>query len=334
MAQPSAKLASVSSPDPAAAAKPCWVLHDGAAGNRRQALALAAALGLGWREWQLQADPLTRWLAPRQWLGRSGGFGEEFANALRESGPELVIGCGRLAALASREARQAGARAVQILDPRIDPAHWDLVIAPEHDRLQGANVLTLAGSLSPVDETWLAQARVQYPALGALPGPRTAVLLGGPTRAVRFNRGALEVLLAKLEFALQREGGSLIICGSRRSPATWAPLLRARYAEDGHPVWMDESDGENVYAGALAWADRIVVSPDSVNMISEACATHLPVFVAEPGRATGRLRRFIDDLLARGRIRPLERDSAPFDAQPLRETPRIAALVRERLSLR
>lgn len=331
---PSAKLATVSTPEPAPAANPCWVLHDGAAGNRRQALALADALGLPSREWRLQADPLTRWLAPRQWLGRSGGFGVEFEQALRDSKPDLVIGCGRLAALATRQARSRGIRAVQILDPRIDPAHWDLVIAPEHDRLQGPNVLTLLGSLNPVDEAWLAQARLQHPALAALPAPRTAVLLGGPTRVVNFNRGALEVLLAKLEYSLQRDGGSLVICGSRRTPPAWAPLLRERYASDGHRVWMDESDGENFYAGALAWADRIVVSPDSVNMISEACATALPVSVAEPGRATGRVRRFLDALLASGRIRALERDSGHPGSTPLRETARVAARVRERLNLR
>ena len=34
-----------------------------------------------------------------------------------------------------------------------------------------------------------------------------------------------------------------------------------------------------VFALLLAWADRIVCSPDSVNMITEACATRAPVFV-------------------------------------------------------
>lgn len=309
------------------------MLHDGAAGNRRQALALADALGMARQEWVLQPDPIARWLAPRRWPRASSGFGTEFDQALHAAAPDLVIGCGRVAALATRLARVQGARAVQILDPRIHPRHWDLVIAPEHDSLRGDNVLNLIGSLNPVDEDWLAQARRQYPGLGELASPRTAVLLGGPTRLANFNRGALEVLLAKLEFSLQRDGGRLMICGSRRTPREWAPLLRERYLADGHRVWMDESDGGNFYAGALAWADRIVVSPDSANMISEACATGLPVFIAEPGRARGRLRRFLDSLLARGRVRPLERDSLPFDALPLRETPRIAALVRERLSL-
>ena len=83
----------------------------------------------------------------------------------------------------------------------------------------------------------------------------------------------------------------------------------------------------------LAWADRIACTADSVNMLSEACATRAPVFVHRPGAMRGRPRRFVDALLARGRVRPLEADAAPFDAAPLRETARVAAEVRRRLGL-
>src|SRR3546814_947431 len=73
--------------------------------------------------------------------------------------------------------------------------------------------------------------------------------------------------------------------------------LHDRYG--GHPglAWRDDGDGPNPYPGLLAWADRIVCSADSVNMVSEACATRAPVFVFEPGRVTGRPRRFLDALL-------------------------------------
>lgn len=311
----------------------CWAVHDGAAGNRRQALALAQALFLPAREWSLQASLPAGWFAPRRVPWLAPAFGDEFTQALHDRPPSLAIGCGRLAALATRQARDAGARAIQILDPRIATTHWDLVIAPEHDGLRGDNVIQLLGSLNPVDATWLAQARAQSTELADLQQPRTAVLIGGPTRATRFDRGALEVMLAKLEFTLARDGGSLVICGSGRTPREWAPLLRARYAGDGHRVWMDASDGVNPYAGALGWADRIVVSPDSVNMVSEACSTALPVFVAEPGRATGRVRQFLQALEASGRIRAQLGELTPFTAEPLRETARVAAEVRERLRL-
>lgn len=311
----------------------CWALHDGAAGNRRQALALAQALALPTREWPLHASAPARWFAPRQVPGASSAFGDEFTHALHHHPPTLAIGCGRLAALATRLLRDTGARTIQILDPRITTRHWDLVIAPEHDGLRGDNVLPLLGSLNPVDAAWLAQARQQAPELARLPQPRTAVLIGGPTRATRFDRGALEVMLAKLELMLAREGGSLVICGSGRTPCEWGPLLRARYAGQAHRVWMDAGDGVNPYAGALGWADRIVASPDSVNMVSEACSTALPVFIAEPGRATGRVRRFLQQLEAIGRIRAQGGELTSFAAEPLQETLRVAALVRERLKL-
>src|SRR5690606_41654848 len=130
-----------------------WTLTDGHAGNLRQALSLAAALGLeSARNWSLEPRAPWRWAAPRRLPGAGIAFGSGFATALREAPPALAIGCGRQAALSTRLLREAGARAVQILDPRIDPAHWDLVVAPEHDGLAGPNVVTLLGSLNPVDD--------------------------------------------------------------------------------------------------------------------------------------------------------------------------------------
>jgi mitochondrial fission protein ELM1 len=312
----------------------CWALHDGAAGNRRQALALAQALDLAPREWSLTAQGLARWLAPRLSPGASSAFGRDFGQALNSAPPSLAIGCGRIAALATRLAQAAGARSVQILNPRISSKYWGLVIAPEHDGLSGANVISLIGSLNPVDEQWLADTRQQTARPMATAPCLTAVLLGGPTRATRFDRSALGVLLNKLDHCLAGNGGKAIICGSGRTPPQWASELRERYRDQGHLIWMDSKDGENPYAAALAWADRIIVSPDSVNMISEACSTALPVFIAEPDRATGRVGSFIQTLLTRGRVRAQTRDCELYPAEPLRETKRVATIVRERLSLR
>lgn len=306
-----------------------WTLSDGHAGNRRQATALAAALGEPARDWTLASRAPWRWWAPRRGPGAAQAFGGEFAAT---PPPRLAIGCGRQAALATRLLRARGALAVQILDPRLDPAHWDCVIAPEHDGLRGRNVLTLLGSLHPVDDAWLAQARQRFAAFAELPQPRTAVLLGGRSAHARFDRNAFEVLAARLETALARDGGSVLVTASRRTDAKVIAALRHRYVETPGLVWCGEEDGENPYPGLLAWADRIVCSPDSVNMISEACATAAPVHVFDPARVRGRPRAFLDALLARGRIRAMDGRLQPFASEPLRETARIAAELRERLS--
>ena len=316
-----------------------WTLTDGHAGNLRQALSLAAALGHdAARNWRLAPRRPWRWAAPRRLPGARHAFGADFAAAL-SAPPALAIGCGRQAALATRLVRDTGARAVQILDPRLDPSHWDLVIAPEHDGLSGANVLTLLGSLNPVDDNWLAAGRADFAALATLPRPRIALLLGGSSRHARFDRAAFEALSQSVSSVLAREGGSVLATVSRRTPTEVTAALRERMDSGAGPdkawpgvAWTGQTGESNPYPGLLAWADRIVCTPDSVNMVSEACATRAPVFVFEPARTEGRPRRFLDALLARGRIRPVDEALARFDCEPLRETARIATQVHARLS--
>jgi uncharacterized protein len=315
-------------------------ISDGRSGNARQAEAFVSALAqvktaTGSSPDQVNGLTLLprlpwRLFAPRRLIGDEAAFGTDFSGLLRIP-PAIAIGCGRQAALATRLLRARGSRAVQILDPRIDTRHWDVVIVPQHDGVRGSNVITSFGSLHPIDDIWLRAARERFAQFADLPRPRTAVLLGGNSKHARFDRMSFEVLASKLEVALARDGGSVLLTASRRTDRELRSALAHRY--DGTPgvIWRNADDGENPYAGLLAWADRIVCSPDSVNMITEACATRVPVYVFDPQRVRGRPRLFLDALLARGRIRAMDRTLAPFDVEPLRETARVAALVAERL---
>jgi mitochondrial fission protein ELM1 len=317
-------------------------LSDGNAGNVRQVDALARALAAGHSAddpplgpiHRLTLQPRLPWrlFAPRRLGNAEHAFGTDLAELLLAP-PTVAIGCGRQAALATRLLRERGSRAVQILNPRIDPSHWDVVIAPQHDRLRGANVISTLGSLHPINDDWLAAARQRFAHFADLPSPRTAVLLGGKTRHARFDRMAFEVLASKLEVALACNGGSVMLTTSRRTDRELRGVLAHRYDDTPGFVWRGAKDGENPYDGLLAWADRIVCSPDSVNMITEACATRVPVFVFDPSRVRGRPRAFLDALLASGRIRAMDPQLAPFDVEPLRETARVAAEVRERLGV-
>jgi len=310
----------------------CWIVTDGAAGNVRQAMALAQAMGFATpRQWDLHSAAPWRWLAPRCLPRARHAFGRAFAHALAQP-PTLVIGCGRQGALASRLLRTAGAKAVQILDPRIDSRHWDMVIAPAHDALPGHNVISPLCSLHPVDAAWLAAARVAHPDLGTLPGPRTAVLLGGPIATVALDAHWWQGALALLE-RLRAGDGSVLVSASRRTPAWLRAAAQAMFPATPGLRWLGDGDGENPYPGLLAWADRIIVSPDSVNMISEACATEMPVWVPGTALARGRHARFLQALQARGRIRSERDDAAPSPIVPLIELPAIVQQLRARLAL-
>lgn len=307
-------------------------LHDGRAGNARQARALARALNPDAGDAILSPDLLARWFAPRQWPLSGAPFGPGF-QATSASPPAIAVGCGRQAALATRLLRARGSRAVQILDPRIAPRHWDVVVAPAHDNLRGDNVITTLGSLNPVDDDWLLCAISAFPELAMLPTPHTVLLVGGPTEHAPLETAGFSDLLQRLAAQARAEHGSLSAIASRRTPAAWRSALGALDPRLPGLRWRDTGDGANPYAGLLANADRLVCTPDSVNMLSEAAATHAPLFIWQPQALRGRLRGFVDALLARGHARPLDAAMAPFEAPPLRETERVAQEIRSRLSL-
>lgn len=307
-------------------------IHDGRAGNARQALALAHALDGRPGEITLQPRAPWRWLAPRRLPGAAAAFGPDF-QARRNAPPALAIGCGRQAALATRLLRARGAQAVQILDPRIASRHWDLVVAPAHDGLRGSNVITTLGGLHPVNDDYLLCAIAAFPALAALPTPHSVLLVGGPTRHAALDDAGFAALLQRLAAHARSEGGSFSAIASRRTPAAWRAAMAQLDPQLPGLRWRDTGDGANPYAGLLACADRIVCTPDSVNMLSEAAATRAPLYVWSPQALQGRPRAFLDALCERGRARALDDTLAPFAVEPLRETARIAQEIRRRLTL-
>ncbi len=308
-----------------------WIVSDGAAGNELQALALAQALGREPRVLRLHA----RWpwgaLAP-QWapVVPVSAWRPE---PLSAPWPALAIGAGRTGAAALLTVAKASGgqtRTVQILDPRVPPERFDAVIAPAHDRLDAPNVIAIDGSLHAIDDDWLGRERVAHAEIGALPGPRLVVLIGGPRRQVEFGQAELDRLAAVLGQWGERQG-SVVLIGSRRTPAAWAAAMRARVGAVAR-LWFDERDGANPYRGALAWGDHFIVSADSVNMTSEALGTGRPVHAlgtVNPASKPGRFQRSQADA---GRLRSFTGDLDEWSYAPLRELTRILPRVREMLA--
>jgi uncharacterized protein len=300
----------------------CWVIHDGNAGNRTPALALCAAMNWQPQEIVLRPNTLARWLSPRLFPGAANALGDDFYKTITETNtsglPKFAIGCGRQAALATRLLKKThNTFAIQVLNPRTNTSAWDVVVAPEHDGLQGANVIAIKGSLHNINQASLEKAREQFSSLSTLASPRTAVLIGGPGNMANMHIGVIEVMLSQLEYSLAQQGGSLMICGSRRTPPAFAKLVRERFIDSPHRIWFDDHDGDNFYQGALAWADRIIVTPDSVNMISEACATAVPVFIAQTRAAAPRMQKFLHSLQQLQRIAIQSKELSDFKVSSL-----------------
>ena len=94
---------------------------------------------------------------------------------------------------------------------------------------------------------------------------------------------------------------------------------------------MWDGTGDNPYFAFLALADAIVVTEDSVNMVTEAAGTGKPVYVqALPGRSA-RLARFHRLMQERGATRPFEGRLESWSYAPINDTEMVASAIRRAL---
>ena len=315
-----------------------WILADGKAGNLAPARGLAATLGLTAREWDVTPRKPFLWLPPSLWppgvLGTPAPVTKALEQAIQEDPPVVLLSCGRRAVAAALALKKrTGALAVHIQNPRVPPGRFDLVVAPAHDQLTGSNVEVTQGSMHGVTPSRLEEARADWAdRLFILPEPRIAISIGGSNKAYTLDAGRGAEIGAQLRQIVQETGAGLMVTGSRRTdPAAWQAITSA--LEDTSALcWNGE--GENPYFGFLAWADRVVVTGDSVNMVSEAAATGKPVHVIRlpvTGRAE-KFERFHAAFEEAGISRRFEGRLEDWDHVPPTDTERVATRVRALLA--
>ncbi len=310
----------------------CWVLTDGTTGMEIQCLGLAEALGLSPVVKRVRTRPPWKYLPPQLWLAPLLALSPQ-GDQLEPPWPDLLITAGRQSvalSVAVRRRSRGKTLTVHIQNPVMGLRNFDLVVAPLHDRLEGPNVVATRGALHGVTAAKLAAAAERFaPKLAHLPRPLVAVLVGGDNRVYRLTPQRMQDLIAGLAGLAKRYRAGLAVTTSRRTGAENAAALRE--ALKSLPAVLWDGAGENPYLGFLALADAIVVTCDSVNMVSEACATGKPVYVFDLEGGSDRFRRFHQPLRRDGLTRPFDGTLAKWDYTPLDDTARVAAVIRRRL---
>jgi uncharacterized protein len=261
------------------------IFTDGAAGNVKQAQALAHGLfpELPVAQYQAQAQGLANWLAPKFW--RTQLHGLAFHPPLSDASTlDIAIGCGRQGAIVLDAIKRSAPSVItlQILDPKCAPSCFDAVICPKHDGLKGSNVWHTLGAVHGVDAQWLAAGRAQT----QITASKRLVLIGAPTRHARYGAEIIEQIRA-----LPSEG--LCISVSRRTPIDLTELIKKL------PAQVYAGVGVNPYQRWLSTAEEIFVSADSVNMLSEAAATNAKLVVLGGDNTSGKITCFLAQLAPR-----------------------------------
>ena len=301
-----------------------WVLEDPRAGTAAQALGIAERLGLPFRRVALRFGRAA--VLPWPWPTLAGLVDRA---AFVPPWPTLVISAGRRAAPVSRWLRARGARTVHAMRPGAGATDFDLLVIGAHDQPRPAsNVLVIQGAAHRLTPAVLKAAATAFPALAALPRPITGLLLGGPVRAEGMPP-EMAIRLAALAGGGAGGGVSVLATTSRRTGAAAADALALALAGFPHHLHRWGEPGANPFAAILALADRLIVTADSISMLSEALMTTTPLLMADPGGLGPRHRAMADGLRASG-LAAWVGEPLPPSRAALDETGRVVAEIRSR----
>ena len=313
-----------------------WIVTDGRLGMINQCRGLATALHTPAAEKKISLSAPWCWLPPAltpALLSVLSAAGDQ----LSPPWPDLLIGTGRKSvapALAVKRASKGRTFCVQIQNPDVALEKFDLVIAPGHDRRSGDNLFSTLGSLHGITAAVLDDARVRFAdAVAGLPNPLIAVLLGGNNAVYRMDEDFAARLADSLATLAGANGCGLAITTSPRTPPEAVAVITNRLANElasGSAVFWD-SVGANPYLGYLAHADAILVTSDSVNMVSEAAATGKPVHVIELTGGSDKFGRFHAAMSKAGITRPFTGEIERWSYTVPDDTARAAAEIRRRL---
>ena len=313
----------------------CWVLSQGHAGMENQCRGVAEAVGL--RPVVKRVRPMPPWtlLPPGWWPAPFAALGPG-SDRLAPPWPDLLVSCGRRSvpyAMAIRRRSAGKTFAVHIQDPHVPPERFDLLAPPAHDGMKGKNIFPTVGALHRVTAERLRVEAEKFAASVAhLPRPYITVLIGGPNGSFQIDDRVILGWARRLMLLANQHGGSLLVTPSRRTGRKNVASLVTLLKPANAVVW--DMTGTNPYFGYLGLADHVVVSPDSISMTSEACATGKPVHVLPLAGGTAKFHNFHSHMQAAGYTRPLGDRLETWTYPPLDDTAAVAAEIRRQLRAR
>lgn len=305
----------------------CWIITEGIAGTENQCIGIAEALGIPYEIKRIKLRQPWKSLSPFIGFEKAGSF----VPRLEGPWPNMLIAGGRKAIAAARYIRKTSngkTFVVFVQDPRISTKYFDLVVAPQHDPARGENVFITDASPNRITLQKLNHAKDKFPAFAELKSPRVAVLIGGDSKSHKLTAPIME----RLSSQLKGLGTGLMVTTSRRTGKGNERILKNALSGSGAFIW--DGNGENPYFAMLAYADHIIVTSDSVSMLSEASTTGKPVYMIPLEGGSPRLNKFHKNLIDKGIVRLFDGKLQEWGYNPLQDAQKAAEEIKKRLKNR
>ena len=247
---------------------------------------------------------------------------------------DVIISCGRKSIIPSIFLKKNSKKEIiniHIQNPKISLKHFDFVVCPEHDNLEGPNVLRTKGAIHYLTLEEINNSKDYL--LNKLERDKDVItlILGGPNKYYNYSDENMISIFSIINRMLKEHNLQLVVIPSNRTPNKTIELSK-EYFTDNRTV-IDVVD-KSAYLSSLALSKYLVVTCDSTSMISEAALTGKPVYVAMiPAlRNDKRFQRFRSLFEKLNIIKILENKLETWNYEKLNEADRIALEIKRKIN--
>jgi mitochondrial fission protein ELM1 len=305
------------------------LLTQGMHGMISQVEGLAKGLNLNFRHHTVKLKPFWNLIPPR--------FTPISENLLTEKficDSKIIISCGRksvIHSIALKKRFKNDIFNIHIQDPKVSPKNFDLIICPEHDNLEGENVIKTIGAIHYLSKKEI-EKNFNYIKLDKENKKIISFILGGPNKYYDYSENQINFIFNKIKNLFTPDKYKLIVIPSYRTPKSIIKKAHDTFSHD-HLVFKDIN--KSAYLSSLALADIVIVTCDSTSMISEAAVTGKPIYVVRmiPTKNNKRFKSFYNRFEKLGITRNLEDNVDFWSYNKLDEANKISPIIKERMKL-
>ena len=304
------------------------LLTEGMHGMISQAEGLAKALELDYFHEKIELNNFWKLIPPKFTPVKRFIF----KNSIKENF-DVIISCGRKSVIPSIFLKQKSQKKIfniHIQDPKVSLQNFDFIVVPEHDDLQGENVISTKGAIHYLTMKEIDENRYYLENKINKNKNILTLILGGPTKHYKYTKENIENIFLKINNSINKKNLQLLVIPSIRTPSETIKLAK-EYFGSNHLI-IDNVD-KKAYLSGLSLAKFIVVTCDSSSMISEAALTGKSIYVAQIPSQTNdyRFKKFRDLFKQLNIIKELNDNLETWNYEKLDETNRVAQTIKKKL---
>ena len=305
------------------------LLTEGMHGMISQVEGLAKALNLDFIHEKIELNSFWKFIPPKLTPIKNFVFKNEINHEFN-----IVISCGRKSVIPSiylKKKFKNKIMSIHIQDPKVSLNNFDYIVAPEHDSLQGKNVLTSKGAIHYLTDDELDENKNYLRPRIDSKKKIVAFIIGGPNKYYSFENDIIDKIFLKIKMNFIRNNYQAIIVPSMRTPKKIIEKAQNYFAQD--QVVINDVN-KKAYLSALKLANHIVVTCDSTSMISEAAITGKPIYVAQmpPIKNNKRFMDFYKLFESLNIIKNLDTVVDNWEYQKLNEVNKISSNLKNKLN--